>query len=86
MEEYRNFILVNGYSNRGRKSENTNFAFLVKVNLTEPLENTNLYGQAIAQEMTTIGGGKPILQRLGDLCNGQRSNWSRVEKSHLKPA
>lgn len=85
-EEHRNFILVNGYSNRGRKSENTNFAFLVKVNLTEPLENTNLYGQAIAQEMTTIGGGKPILQRLGDLCNGQRSSWSRIKKGHLKPS
>ncbi len=85
-EEHRNFVLVNGYSNRGRKSENTNFAFLVKVNLTEPLENTNLYGQAIAQEMTTIGGGKPILQRLGDLCNGQRSNWPRIKKGHLNPS
>jgi len=85
-EEHKNFILVNGYSNRGRKSENTNFAFLVKVDLTEPLENTNLYGQAIAQEMTTIGGGKPILQRLGDLCSGQRSSWSRINKSHLRPS
>lgn len=86
IEEHKNFILVNGYSNRGRKSENTNFAFLVKVDLTEPLENTNLYGQAIAQEMTTIGGGKPILQRLGDICNGQRSSWSRINKGHLKPS
>jgi len=85
-EEHKNFILVNGYSNRGKKSENTNYAFLVKVNLTEPLENTNLYGQAIAQEITTIGGGKPILQRLGDLCSGQRSSWSRINKSHLKPS
>jgi len=85
-EEHGNFTLVNGYSNREKKSENTNFAFLIKVNLTEPLESTNLYGQTIAKGMTTIGGGKPILQRLGDLCNGQRSNWSRIKKSYIKPS
>lgn len=84
-EKHQSFVLVNGYSNREKKSNNTNFAFLVKVNLTEPLENTNLYGQTIAQEMTTIGGGKPILQRLEDLFQGQRSTWARLGKSHIEP-
>jgi len=84
-ESHNEFCLVNGHSLRGKKSENTNFAFLVKVSLTEPLENTNLYGESIALQATTIGGGKPILQRLGDLLYGQRSTWSRIERSHVKP-
>ncbi len=84
-EDHNDFCLVNGHSSRGKKSENTNFAFLVKVSLTEPLENTNLYGESIALQATTIGGGKPILQRLGDFLSGQRSTWSRIERSYVKP-
>lgn len=84
-EQYKNFVLVNGHSRSDVRSENTNFAFLVKVNLTEPLENTNAYGEAIAFEATTIGGGKPILQRLGDLMKGRRSTWHRISKSYVEP-
>ncbi|MBS4014954.1 MAG: NAD(P)/FAD-dependent oxidoreductase, partial [Candidatus Latescibacteria bacterium] len=42
-EKHKDSSLVNGYSNYQYKSNNTNFAFLVKVRLTEPLENTNLF-------------------------------------------
>jgi len=34
---------------------------------------------------TTIGGGKPLLQRLGDLRRGRRSTWSRIRKSDVEP-
>lgn len=84
-ESHNDFCLVNGHSLRGKRSRNTNFAFLVKVSLTEPLENTNLYGESIALQTTTIGGGKPILQRLGDLLDGKRSTWNRIERSHVEP-
>jgi len=84
-EENEKYCLVNGHSWKDRRSTNTNFAFLVKIQLTEPLENTNLYGESIAIQATTIGGNKPILQRLGDLRRGRRSTWNRLEKSHVKP-
>ncbi len=84
-EKYKNFVLVNGHSRGDRRSENTNFAFLVKVSLTEPLENTNLYGEAIAFEATTIGGGNPIIQRLEDLLMGRRSTGERIGKSFVNP-
>ncbi len=84
-EQYRNFVLVNGHSRSDIRSENTNFAFLVRVKLTEPLENTNAYGEAIAFEATTIGGGKPILQRMVDLVKGRRSTWHRLSKSYIEP-
>lgn len=84
-EKHKGFYLVNGYSNHQVKSKNTNFAFLVKVRLTEPLENTNLFGETIANEANVIGGGKPIIQKFGDLLRGRRSTWSRIEKGNIEP-
>ncbi len=83
-EDYTDFIGVNGHSMRRRKSENTNFAFLVRVGLTEPVENTTRYGRSIAKLATTIGGGKPIIQRMGDLRRGRRSTWDRIERNLVR--
>jgi len=85
MEDYGDFIGVNGHSSNTDKSENTNFAFLTRVELTEPVENTTEYGASIAKLATTIGGRMPIIQRLEDLKNGRRSTTSRIEKSFVKP-
>ncbi len=80
-EEYEGFIATNGHSMRNMKSENTNFAFIVRVELTEPMENTVRYGRSIAKLATTIGGGKPVLQRMGDLRRGRRSTAERLKKN-----
>jgi uncharacterized FAD-dependent dehydrogenase len=84
-EVYDDFIGVNGHSMRNKLSENTNFAFLVRVELTEPVENTSDYAFSIATITNTLGGGKPILQRLGDLRKGRRSTWRRLERSNVIP-
>lgn len=83
-EVYDCFIGVNGHSMQNKKSENTNFAFLIRVELTKPLENTTEYGASIAKLATTIGGGKPIIQRIGDLRNGRRSTKERIERNLVK--
>ena len=83
-ESYDSYIGVNGHSMRSVKSENSNFAFLVRVTLTEPIENTIDYGRSIAKLATTIGGGKPIVQRMGDLRRGRRSTMHRLEKNPLR--
>ncbi len=82
-ESYNGFIGTNGHSLISRETENTNFAFLVRIELTEPVENTILYGRSIAELATTIGGGKPIIQRMGDLRRGQRSTRSRIERNSV---
>jgi uncharacterized FAD-dependent dehydrogenase len=84
-ENYRGYICVNGHSDSRHLSENSNFAFVCEVNLTEPVENSIAYAESIARMATTIGGGKPILQRLADLRKGRRSTWSRLKKSLVKP-
>lgn len=84
-EQYEGFVCVNGHSNSDHNSENSNFAFVSEVMLTEPVENTIAYAKSIAQLATTIGGGKPILQRLADLRKGRRSTWERINKSFVTP-
>ena len=84
-EVYNDFVGINGHSMHDKKSENTNFAFLVHVELTEPVENTTAYAYSIASISTTLGGRKPILQRLGDLRRGRRSTWKRLERSNVVP-
>jgi hypothetical protein len=85
MENYSRFVCVNGHAFRDRKSENTNFAFLSKVVLTEPVTDNQAYGEAIGHLATLIGGGKPILQRFGDLKRGRRSTWHRIRKGYITP-
>lgn len=84
-EVYDSFVGVNGHSMREKLSENTNFAFLVRVELTKPTENTSAYAFSIASIANTLGSGKPIIQRLGDLKRGRRSTWKRIEKSNVSP-
>jgi len=84
-ERYDDHVGVNGQSLRAKKSQNTNFAFLVHIELTEPVTDTTAYGQSIAYLATTIGGGRPLLQRLGDLRAGRRSTWERIKRGHVVP-
>ena len=65
--------------------ENSNFAFLSKVILTDPVEDNQNYGESIGKLATLIGGGKPILQRYCDLKRGLRSTWKKVNNSYIEP-
>ena len=85
LENYQNFVCVNGHAYMDRKSSNTNFAFLSKVVLTDPVEDNQAYGESIGTLATLIGGGKPLLQRYGDLKRGRRSTWNRVRNSYIEP-
>ena len=84
-ENYYGFICVNGHALKEIKSNNTNFAFISKVHLTEPVTNTRLYGESIARIANVLGDGKPIIQTLRDLKQGRRSTIHRIEKSFISP-
>ncbi|MCC6012877.1 MAG: NAD(P)/FAD-dependent oxidoreductase [Candidatus Verstraetearchaeota archaeon] len=84
-EVYDSFVGVNGHSMAGKLSENSNFALLVRITLTEPVEDTTAYGMSIVQQATILGGGEPLIQRLGDLRMGRRSTWNRISHSHIVP-
>jgi uncharacterized protein len=84
-EDHEDFVLVNGHAENKRKSDNTNFALLVHMELTDPVEDTTQYGRAVAQLASTIGGGHPILQRLKDLQQGRRSTLDRIRRLPIHP-
>ncbi|PKN09721.1 MAG: FAD-dependent oxidoreductase [Deltaproteobacteria bacterium HGW-Deltaproteobacteria-8] len=85
LENYQDFVCVNGHAYLDRKSPNTNFAFLSKVVLNDPVTNNQAYGEHIGRLASLIGDGKPILQRFGDLKRGRRSTWSRIKNSSIEP-
>ena len=76
VENYCNFKLVNGDALSGQKTENTNFALINTVFLTEPFSDTTEFGHMIAKQFFLLGGGRPIVQRVGDFREGRRSSSS----------
>lgn len=85
LENYQDFVCVNGHAYMDAKSGSSNFAFLSKVVLTDPVSDNQAYGEAIGRLATMIGGGSPILQRFGDLKRGRRSTWSRILRGSVEP-
>ena len=84
-ETYNDYICVNGHALKDIKSNNSNFAFISKVTLTQPVTNTRAYGEAIAKIANVLGDGKPIIQTLEDLRNGRRSEWHKINKGFVSP-
>jgi len=75
-ENGKGFKLINGDALKNHKTNNTNFAILNTINLTDPYADTLEMGRDIAMETLRLGGGKPIVQRMGDFLNGRRSKKS----------
>jgi uncharacterized FAD-dependent dehydrogenase len=83
-EENEGITTVNGHSYARKRSENTNFAILVSSAFTEPFDDPIAYGRYIARLANLLGGG-PIVQRLGDLLAGRRSNPERIARCLTRP-
>ena len=84
-ENYYGYICVNGHALKNIKSNNSNFAFISKINLTEPVTNTREYGECIAKIANCLGDSKPILQTLGDLKKFRRTRETRINKLFITP-
>ena len=85
-ENTNGIVTVNGHSfeDEGRKTDNTNFALLVAKHFSEPFKDSNGYGEGIARLSNMLGGGA-IVQRLGDLERGRRSNQKRLDEGTVRP-
>lgn len=84
-ENNSGLITVNGHSHAHKKTENTNFAILVSKTFTEPFKEPIAYGKYVASLANLLGGGV-IVQRLGDLIKGQRTNKERLNKCLVQPS
>ncbi|MBU3091130.1 NAD(P)/FAD-dependent oxidoreductase [Clostridium sp. CF011] len=79
--------VVNGhsYSDQKLRTTNTNFAMLVSTTFTEPFNQPIGYGKYIAQLGNMLTGGGIMVQRLGDLLKGRRTDYDRLGKSTTTP-
>jgi uncharacterized FAD-dependent dehydrogenase len=84
LEHAGDVITVNGHSYADRKTSNTNFALLVSKNFTEPFDDPVAYGKSIARLANLLSGGV-LVQRLGDLESGRRTNAQRLSRSVVTP-
>ncbi len=66
---------VNGHAWSSSRPANglVNFAMLKTVTLTAPLASGQAYARMLGMQASLLGGGKPIMQRIGDFRLGKRS-------------
>ena len=79
------YYSVNGHAFKeaGNKNNLVNFAILKTVKLTEPLASGSKYAESLGLEAALLGGGKPIMQRVGDFRLGHRSKAETFVDSDL---
>lgn len=86
VEKYQGlFTTANGHSLFEKHlSENTNFAMLVSASFTEPFHEPLSYAGRVS-ELANMLGGKVLVQRLGDLRSGRRSNPEKISRGLVEP-
>ena len=86
-ENTNGVLTVNGhaYEAEEKKTKNSNFALLSTIRFTYPFREPIEYARHIAKLANMITGGGVIVQRLGDLEMGRRTDDSRLAKSTVRP-
>jgi uncharacterized protein len=77
-------ITANGHSYAGHQTDNTNFSILVTTDFSQPFTEPIAYGRYISRLANFLSGGV-MVQRLGDLVTGHRTNSARLAKGLVKP-
>lgn len=76
LERYQGFTLVNGHALSEHQSGNNlvNFALLKTIGLKNPVRSGQQMAVFLARLANEIGGGMPLMQRVGDFRMGKRSS------------
>ncbi|MGI5918821.1 MAG: NAD(P)/FAD-dependent oxidoreductase [Christensenellales bacterium] len=87
MENTDGVLTVNGHSYKGedKKTENSNFALLSTIRFTQPFRDPIEYARYVAALGNLISGGSVLVQRLGDLEAGRRTDAARLRQSTTVP-
>ena len=87
VENTAGVLTVNGhaYVDEAKKSQNSNFALLSTIRFTEPFKEPIEYARSVAGLANLISGGSVLVQRLGDLLAGRRTDAKRLAQSTVRP-
>ena len=80
-------LTVNGHSypDKAKATQNSNFALLTTIKFTNPFHNPVEYARHVASLANMISGGEVLVQRLGDLKLGRRTDARRLAASSTRP-
>ncbi len=80
-------LSVNGYANSSSNEDsgNSNFALLTSINFSSPFKHPTEYARYVASLSNMISDNSVLVQRLGDLKNGRRTNDHRLSQSTTIP-
>jgi uncharacterized FAD-dependent dehydrogenase len=80
-------LTVNGHSYRDeeRKTQNSNFALLSTMRFTSPFKEPIEYARYVASLANLISGGSVLVQQLGDLELGRRTDEKRLRACTTRP-
>lgn len=75
LERYQGFSIVNGHAFSEERAGNNlvNFALLKTIGLKDPVRSGQQMAVYLGRLANEIGGGKPLMQRVGDFRMGKRS-------------
>jgi uncharacterized protein len=75
LERYQGFNLINGHALSEKQPANNlvNFALLKTIGLKDPVRSGQQMAVFLGRLANEIGGGKPLMQRVGDFRMGKRS-------------
>jgi hypothetical protein len=75
LERYQDFSLVNGHAFSAAQAPNNlvNFALLKTIGLMDPVRSGQKMAAFLGRLANEIGGGQPLMQRVGDFRMGKRS-------------
>ena len=82
LERYQGFSLVNGHAfSEGKAPTNlVNFALLKTIGLRDPVRSGQQMAVFLGRLANEIGGGQPLMQRVGDFRMGKRSTAESFNK------
>jgi uncharacterized protein len=73
------------YKEENKKTNNTNLALLVSLEMNNLFEDSVMYGKTIAKLANLFTGNKVMVQRYGDFKNHQKTNQEAFLNNKLKP-
>lgn len=87
-ENTEGVLTVNGHAYKGldKKTDNSNFALLSTIRFTQPFNEPIEYARMVASLANKISGGSVLVQRLGDLELGRRTDEKRLKESSVVPS
>lgn len=86
-ENTNDILTVNGHAfkEEERKTHNSNFALLSTIRFTTPFNQPIEYAREVAHLGNLISGGSILVQRLGDLIQGRRTDDKRLAANTVRP-